>query len=205
MKTVVPRRFDPSAAKTQVTALQAQFTGGAVRKERDQILPLLQSHTDALMAAARLFGFEANLYAEELRLAGDFAADFVVGDNRDGESTTLFIECESAEEKTAFRRKGRKSTPDFAPALLGGFAQVVDWMRCIDDLRRSFLLKKTLALPEGDSVRYCGLVLVGLDSDLDAEEQRRLQWLSDKVWLGDSRVLAMTYDRFLLRLEGRLA
>lgn len=157
------------------------------------------------MAAAKLLSFEASHYAEELDLIGNFAADFAVCDHRGDESTVLLIECEASNERSAMRRNGNKANKDFGDGLLRGFAQVVDWMRCIDDLRRTAALANTLNLPQGANVKCFGLVLVGLDMDLTSDERQRLQWLSAKLRLADASVNIMTYTTFLLRVEARLA
>ena len=62
-----------------------------------------------------------------------------------------------------------------------------------------------LKLPAKAQVRYCGLVIVGLNDDLDSEEKSRIEWLSSKLAIGEARVQVMTYSNFLMRLEARLA
>lgn len=205
MKELVPKAFDPAAAKQAVSKLQATFATGTIRKERADILPLFRLNPQVSMAAAKLLNFEASHYAAELNLIGNFAADFAVSDNRGDESTALLIECEAAKENSAMRRNGNKANKDFGDGLLRGFGQVVDWMRCIDDLRRTAVLAKTMQSKLGLNIKCYGLVLVGLNDDLTEDEQKRLQWLSAKLCLADSSVNIMTYTTFFLRLEARLA
>ena len=89
MKNVEARKFDIAAARAAVAAAQADFATLTVRKERDQILPMFRASPDLVMAAARLFGFDATMYAFEMKLLDDFTADFVVSDVLGNESTTL--------------------------------------------------------------------------------------------------------------------
>lgn len=196
--------FDPAVAKAAVGTLQTQFATNNIRKERAHILPLFRSNPQVSMAAAKLLNFEASYYAEELDLIGNFAADFAVCDHRGDESTILLIECEASGDKSAMRQNGKKANKDFGDGLLRGFGQVVDWMRCIDDIRGTAALANIIKLPQGANVRCFGLVLVGLDGDLTPDEKLRLQWLSAKLRLADWPVMVMTYTTFLLRVEGRL-
>lgn len=204
MKSLNSMTFDPAVAKTAVAALQAQFATGAIRKERAQILPLFRSNPQVSMAAAKLLNFEASHYANELNLIGNFAADFAVCDHRGDESTVLLIECKASSEKSALRKNGNKVNKDFGDGLLRGFGQVVDWMRCVEDLRGTTALANIMNLPKGRNIKCFGLVLVGLDADLTPDEQERIQWLSAKLRLGDSSVNVMTYTTFLRRVEARL-
>lgn len=204
MKKLLPMAFSHTDAKKAVTKLQATFATGTIRKERDDILPLFRSNPQVSMAAAKLLNFEASHYAEELDLIGNFAADFAVCDHRGDESTALLIECEAAKKNSAMRRNGKKANKDFGDGLLRGFGQVVDWMRCIDDLRRTAALANTMQSKLDLNIKCFGLVLVGLDDDLDDDEKKRLQWLSAKLCIADSSVQIMTYTTFFRRLEGRL-
>ncbi len=205
MKTLQHVLFNHAVAKQAVATLQSQFNTNTIRKERDQILPLFRLNPQVSLAASKLLNFEASHYAQELDLIGNFAADFAVCDHRGDESTILLIECEASGEKSAMRKNGKKVNKDFGDGLLRGFAQVVDWMRCIDDLRGTSALANTLGLPQGQNVKCFGLVLVGLDGDLSANEQQRIQWLSAKLRIADSSVNIMTYTTFLRRLEARLS
>lgn len=205
MKNVIAHAFEPNVAKAHLSLLSQQFAAGAVTKERDQILPLFRANPDLVMAAATFFGFAPSLYAHELDLAGDFSADFVVSDNRHDESTTLLIECEGCLPSAAFRKRKYMKARAMGNKLFEGFGQVVDWLRCIDDLRRTNSLASTLALPQTDAINYHGLVLVGLNNDLTKDEIGRMSWLSSRLTVGQSRVQVMTYTTLFNRLAGRLS
>lgn len=205
MKTVIQRPYDSNQAKTQLAALQQLFSGGMIRKERAEILPEFRKSRDAVMAAATLFNFSPTLYAEELDLIGDFKADFAVSDNRDGESTTLLIECEGAATNAAFKQRNDAPYRVMGNKLFEGFGQIVDWLHCIEDLRGTSKLASTLALPHTEATNVHGLVLVGLDLDLTPDEIKRLGWLSSNLQVGRSRVHVMTYSTFFTRVLGRLS
>ncbi|PJO39303.1 hypothetical protein CTI10_004265 [Delftia acidovorans] len=205
MKHVEPHTFDVTAAKAQLSTLSALFATGAVRKEREQILPQFRASKDLVMAAATFFNFSPTLHAHELQLMGDFAADFAVSDNRDGESTTLLIECEGSNPNAVVKgKKSQKTTRALGNKMFEGVGQIVDWLRCIEDMRRTNLLASTLGLPQTDAVNYHGLVLVGLDDDLHEAEKQRLRWLSSQLHVGRSRIQVMTYSNFFIRLKARL-
>jgi hypothetical protein len=204
MKSVISYPYDVNQARAQLSSLSPQFATGAIRKERDQILPLLRNAPDLVMAASTFFNFSPSLYAHELDLAGDFAADFVVSDNRDSESTALLIECEGCESNAAFKKRKKSKNRAMGNKLFEGFGQIVDWLRCIEDLRRTSQLATTLKLPQTEAFNYHGLVLVGLDSDLGPDEQLRMGWLSSQLEIGRTRVHIMTYTTFFNRLAARL-
>ncbi len=205
MIKVEQHAFDVAAAKTQLARLSSLFATGSVRKEREQILPEFRASKDLVMAAATFFNFAPSLYAHELQLMGTFAADFVVSDNRDGESTTLLIECEGCGTNAAFKGpKSQKRSRAMGNKMFEGFGQIVDWLRLIEDMKRTNQLTATLELPPTEAVNYHGLVLVGLDDDLHHAERQRLLWMSSQLHVGRSRVQVMTYSNFFIRLAARL-
>jgi hypothetical protein len=197
MKTFDPLAFDPARCRQEALQLQDQLTRASRLRERDDILPFFRARPH-LSAACGLFNPTGLLFdriAWEYDLFGDFGCDLVVGDSHSRGYT--FIEFENAAPASVFVRHGRKATREWAPRFLGGFAQVVDWFRKLDDMQKGDAFEARFGRRVID---FAGVLVIGRDRDLGPDERLRFTWWRENVLVRSRRVSCLTYDELAASL-----
>lgn len=197
MKTFDPLAFDPERCRLEALQLRDRLMAASPLRERDDVLPFFRARPH-LSAACGLFNPTVLLFdrlAWEYDLFGDFGCDFVVSDSHSRSCT--FIEFESATSASVFVRHGRKATREWSPRFLGGFAQVVDWFRKLDDMQKSDAFEARFGRRVID---FAGVLVIGRDRDLSADERLRFEWWRENVLVRSRRVSCVTYDELAASL-----
>jgi Domain of unknown function (DUF4263) len=132
----------------------------------------------------------ANLLSYEFGIAGDFCADFVLG-NRQSQTYCL-VEFEDGGLNSIFTAAGRKTTSEWSRRFDHGFSQLVDWFCALDDLKDTGKLAKVFGYGH---VKFHGLLVIGRSSGLSDGDLRRLRWRSERVLINSHPVQCITYDQ----------
>jgi hypothetical protein len=137
----------------------------------------------------------ATQVAYEFQLLGDYAADIVFG-NR--EKRFCFVELESGDSDAVLAKVGKKSTKEWSKHFEHGFSQIVDWFCHLDDFKKTDRFHRNFGYGHIDIV---GLLLIGRNEGLDADDIRRLRWRTHNVIVDSHPVVCMTYDDLYKELK----
>lgn len=192
---------------TEVAFNHAQF-----KKELDQFRDLLSSKRilgerelqELFKASLHLTAYigttfgnigVARLVAYEFEILGDYAADIVFG-NR--EKQFCFVELENGDPDSVLERAGKKSTKEWSKRFEHGFSQIVDWFCNLDDFKKTDRFHRNFGYGHID---FVGLLLIGRNEGLDADDMRRLRWRTHNVIVNSHHVVCMTYDDLYKELK----
>ncbi len=82
--------------------------------------------------------------------------------------------------------------------IVGGFSQVVDWFCHLDDFKKTERFHKNFGYGH---IEFVGLLLIGRNEGLDADDIRRLRWRTHNVVVNSHHVICMTYDELYKELH----
>jgi hypothetical protein len=184
---------------------EVAFNLSQVKKELDQFRDLLNSkkilgerelqelfkaslHLTAYVGAAIGNIGIAKLVAYEFQIMGDYGADIAFG-NR--EKRFCFVELENADPESVLEKVGKKATKEWSRRFEHGFSQIVDWFCHLDDFKKTDRFHKNFGYGHID---FVGLLLIGRNEGLDADDIRRLRWRTHNVIVNSHPVVCMTYD-----------
>jgi hypothetical protein len=199
-KEFVKIEFDPVQCRIEAEQLRDLLATNRDLQERKQVLPFFK---ERLQLSAFLGSYHPeivrhDLVAHELPLFGDFVADLVVGDSKNG--AFAFIEFEDASPESIFVK--RKATPDWSPRFEHGFSQLVDWFFKIDEQSPTVDFEAKFGTR---TVRHLGILVIGRTEHLGKREEQRLRWRQEFVLLNSKQILCKTFDNLrddiLARLE----
>ncbi len=137
----------------------------------------------------------AKQVAYELQIMGDYGADLVFG-NR--EKRFCFVELETGDPEAVLERVGKKATKEWARRFERGFSQIVDWFCHLDDFKKTDRFHRNFGYGHID---FVGLLLIGRNEGLDADDIRRLRWRTHNVIVNSHPVVCMTYDDLCKELK----
>jgi hypothetical protein len=129
-------------------------------------------------------------YKHEFTIQGALRADLVVG------STTakhfVLVEFESGEKGSIFnQKKGTALLRDWSNRLERAFSQVSDWSWAKNDNQKSDLYRGAFGM---DHMTETYLIVCGRSRYLDAIDQSRLHWRSEKTLMASCPIRFWTYD-----------
>jgi Domain of unknown function (DUF4263) len=130
----------------------------------------------------------AKQVAYEFEIMGDYGADIVFG-NR--EKQFCFVELENGDPDSVLERVGKKATKEWSKRFEHGFSQIVDWFCHLDDFKKTDRFHRNFGYGHID---FVGLLLIGRNEGLDADDVRRLRWRTHNVIVNSHPVVCMTYD-----------
>ncbi len=202
MKTFDTLVFDPLRCRQEVAELRQWLAAHPVLDERRQILPFFRArrHLSAFVASYNVDLGNYHRIAFEYPLFGDFTCDLVVGDS--AQRAYCLIEFEDAGPTSLFIQRGKRATRDWSPRFEHGYSQIIDWFYKLDDMRRS---NDLMARFGARSITCSGVLIIGRDQYLKAEESDRLEWRKANVVVGSQRIACVTFDGLVEKLEARLA
>jgi len=173
----------------------------AALDESKDILPFFKSRQNLSLFLATYFPMirNADLYAHEYPIYGDFKADLVVGDS--SMHSYMLVEFENASSDSIFKKRRSKATPEWASRFEYAFSQIVDWLWKLDDMRST----ADFAHAFGDrNAKFQGIIVIGKDMRLDVQEESRLKWRIDKVIVNSNFVTCVSFNELLSDLNFRL-
>jgi hypothetical protein len=95
-------------------------------------------------------------------------------------------------------RVGRKATKEWSRRFEHGFSQIVDWFCHLDDFKKTDRFHRNFGYGHID---FVGLLLIGRNEGLDADDVRRLRWRTHNVIVNSHAVVCMTYDDLFRELN----
>jgi hypothetical protein len=130
----------------------------------------------------------AKLVAYEFQIMGDYGADIVFGNP---EKQFCFVELENGAPDSVLEKVGKKSTKEWSKRFEHGFSQIVDWFCHLDDFKKTDRFHRNFGYGHID---FVGLLLIGRNEGLDADDIRRLRWRTHHIVVNSHHVVCMTYD-----------
>jgi hypothetical protein len=140
----------------------------------------------------------ADRLAFEFEILGDYSADIVIGNQV---NQFCLIELESAERASILERVGKKATKDWSRRFEHGFSQIVDWFCHLDDFKGTERFRRNFGYGPID---FTGVLLIGRNAGLDADDARRLRWRTHHVVVNSHPVICKTYDDLYTELKAVL-
>jgi hypothetical protein len=137
----------------------------------------------------------AKLVAYQFEIMGDYRADFVFG-NR--EKQFCLVELENGDADSVLERVDKKSTKEWSKRFEHGFSQIVDWFCHLDDFKKTDRFHRNFGYGHID---FIGVLLIGRNKGLDADDIRRLRWRTHNVIVDSHPVVCMTYDELYKELN----
>ncbi|UXH76572.1 DUF4263 domain-containing protein [Roseateles amylovorans] len=177
-------------------------------KERDQVLRFFQQRAQLCALTGMIWGnlLNPDRFSFELNLGGAYRPDFVVGCSQS--RNVLLVEFEDGEAKSLFERANDRDPNEVRPRLgkrlLGGLAQIADWVYFLETASAAH--KKTWFSFEPRNL--LSLLVVGRDHYFDkhgTNDRSRYEWLQDKFSLGQIPIVIRTFDGLNDDLKTRLA
>jgi hypothetical protein len=194
--------FDPEVCLAQLDDLEELLSQKEILSEQEDILPLFRErrHLSAYIGTYHGLLSRPNRVAFEFEMFGEFVADLVVGDYQRG--AYVLVEFEDAREDSVFKSRTRHRS-HFARQLEEGFSQLVDWMWLLQDQSQTGRFEEMFGERQPD---FKPVLMIGRAAHLntDAQEQRRLNWRSQNVSIGEKPISILTYDRLATDLRQRL-
>jgi hypothetical protein len=201
VKKLTSHKFDPRKCRLEWRDFDQLLKSKAVLDESRDILPFFKSRNNLSIFIATYFPSirNADVYAHEYPISGDFKADLVVGDS--SMCCYLLVEFENASVDSVFKKKRGRATPEWALRFEGAFSQIVDWLWKLDDMRSTADFARAFG---GREAKFQGLIVIGKDMHLDTQEASRLKWRIDKVIVNSNYVSCISFDEMLSDLDFRL-
>jgi hypothetical protein len=195
-------QLDPAEIHAEFVEFRALLGAPAKElSERDHVLPFFKKNRNlaALVGYAHSTLCEPTLLKSELGIFGDWACDLAVGNKARGEF--CFVEFENAAPDSIFRR-AKKGVPDWAARFEHGLSQISDWFYHLAGNAHTPQFRSFFTT---DLAHYSGLLVIGRDAFLTADQQHRLRWRAQNTLVGGKQVAIVTYDGLAAALEPRVS
>ena len=201
MKKLISHAFDSSSARKEWTEYSNLLNTKTVLSERTDILPFFKKRYDLSILMCHYFPkiINPNCFAHEFSIYGDFIADLVVGDSIN--HRYVLVEFENGCPDSIFKTKGKKITPDWSSRFEGAYSQLIDWFWKLEDMRSTSDFKNTFG---SRNATFQGLIVIGKDINLDAQEKDRLDWRVQKTMIDSNPIAVVSFDELLSDSDGWL-
>lgn len=201
MKALTKHVFDPKQCRSEWNDFDILLKSKPSLDEAKDILPFFKTRHDLSILISSYFPkiINADVFAHEYPIYGDFKADLVLGD-----TTThnyLLVEFENGAANSIFKTKSKKSTPDWAPRLEGAFSQLLDWLWKLDDMRSTPHFTHTFY---DRQAKFHGLIVIGKNMSLSPQETARLKWRIDKVIVDSNGISCVSFDELCTQTDSWL-
>ncbi len=192
MKILQPHTFNAANARQEWKDYKNLLQSKPELSEQADILPFFAQRHDLSLLISRYFSktATANCFAHEFDLFGSFRADLIVGDSRN--HRYVLVEFEDATPNSIFKKKGKKTTPDWSPRLEGAYSQLTDWLWKLENMRNTPDFKHLFG---SHRASFYGLIVIGKDMNLTAQEQDRLEWRSQKTMIDSTAFEIISFDQ----------
>ena len=189
--------FDVERCRAELDQFDALLAANAGLSERDQVLPFFRARPQL---TAFLGSYNRNLasydrLAFEFSLFGGPVADVVVGDG--AKQAYCFVEFEDARAGSMFLQ-GDNPPRRWASRFNHGFNQIVDWFWTLDDIRERDAFEVRFGAL---TIDIAGLLVVGRDSGVAAEDRPRLVYRRRHVRVGLKPIYCCTFDELARELR----
>lgn len=201
MRDFTPIKFDPQAAREQVSELRTFLEESASLSERKHLAPFFRKRRQlcALIGTLNPGAAEIDLISYELSFFRDFSSDIALGDKR--RKAFTLVELEDATPASVFSG-GTKNKPDWSSRLEHGQSQIVDWLWRLADWHKTDDFDDTFGK---GADQFTTLLIVGRDQFLDDSMKGRLNWRRNNLVVASAHIRVLTYDQLLEILETRVS
>ena len=191
MKNLKTHAFDAKSCRVEWNNFSNLLKSKTKLSERKDVLPFFKKSINLSALICNYFPKITNpdCQAHEFQIYGDFVADLVVGDS--SEHRYVLIEFENGEPESVFKKKGKKSTPDWAPRLEGAYSQLTDWLWKLEDMRSTGDFQNTFG---SRRATFQGLIVIGKDMNLSAQEQDRLKKKKKKTKVDSIEISIVSFN-----------
>ncbi|MFM4917409.1 Shedu immune nuclease family protein [Aeromonas veronii] len=191
MKNLQRHILNPQNCRTELNNYNKLLTANQILSEQKDVLPFFKKSKDLSLLICSYFPKikVPDLFAHEYELDGDFVADLIVGDS--SVHQYLLIEFENGAADSVFKKKGKKATPDWAPRFEGAYSQLIDWLWKLEDKRSTADFVNTFG---SRRATFQGLIVIGKDMKLSAQEKDRLKWRMDRTMIDSNAVSTVSFD-----------
>jgi len=199
MKGLNPFDFDIRLCSKEISAFEGLLTKPEL-KEREEILPFFRENPNlsAFIASYVPDIVRFNQLSYEFGLFGDFKTDIVVGDDKS--NSYCLIEFEDASKDSIFKSNGRGIT-EWSDRYSHGFDQIIDWLWILDDFKKT---SRSRAIFGTDNFKIHGILVIGRDAFISAEDKTRLDWRQNKQMVDSNKVTVLTFDQLYRDLKDRI-
>jgi hypothetical protein len=200
MKKLQLHHFDSIQCRKEWYEFDNLLRTKTILKEREDVLPFFKERIDLSLFigsySAKIQNFD--VIAHEFTIYGDFIADLIVGDSQNHQY--LLIEFEDGKPDSIFTKK-KKSTSEWSKRYEGAFSQLIDWIWKLEDMRSTSDFQHTFGSRDA---RFHGLIVIGKDVKLDANEANRLKWRENKVMVDSTPISCVTFNQLSEDIDFRL-
>lgn len=174
----------------------------AILSEQKDILPFFKQRNDLSLLICNYFPFltNADCIAHEFEICGDFVADLIVGDST--KKHYVLVEFEDGKPDSVFKTTRGRQTPEWAPRFEKAHSQLVDWIWKLEDMRTTSDFQTKFG---GRDAKFQGLIVIGKDMKLDAQEVARLKWRAAKTMIDSNNVEYVAFDELKVAFDEWLA
>jgi hypothetical protein len=192
MKNLKTHLFDATQCRQEWYEFEDLLKSKSKLEERKDVLPFFKKRHDLSMLICNYFPkvVEPNTFAHEYEIYGDFVADLVVGDS--SRHRYLLVEFENGDRDSVFKQVGQKSTPEWAPRFEKAYSQLVDWFWKLEDMRNTSDFLNTFG---SHRATFQGLIVIGKDMELSAQERDRLTWRLDRTLIDSNAISCVSFNR----------
>ncbi|MGM8575849.1 Shedu immune nuclease family protein [Enterobacter hormaechei] len=194
MKNLLKHTYNKANALVQFGEYQDLLRNNQTLSESKDILPFFKKSPDLnLLICYHLPKLrQANCYASEFDIWGDFKADMIVGDSITHQY--LLVEFEDGKPDSIFKTNGQKQTPDWSKRFEGAHSQLLDWLWKIEDMRGSRDFLHTFG---SSRAKFSGIIITGKDMNLQPQELDRLDWRTSKTIVESTHLMCVSFDELL--------
>jgi hypothetical protein len=195
-----PHTLDVATCREQVQELQALLGSSADLGEsvfhnffepRSHLRALVGRYNPSLASPDRL--------AWQYPIFGDFRCDFAIGDW--ARKAYTFVEYEDAGPKSLFVKRGKRGTRAWSPRFEDGYSQLIDWFYKLQVMTNTPDMEGRFGKR---AIRYTGVLIIGRDQHLQADERLRLEWRSEHVIVNSKQIRCVTCDQLVADMLFRL-
>ncbi len=198
MKILQPHFINPKVCRNHWDDFKNLLISKPSLSERKDVLPFFKSRQDLSLLICSYFPKikTPDRFAHEYSIDGDFIADLIVGDSKI--QHYLLIEFEDGCQDSVFKRKGKKTTPDWAPRFEGAYSQLIDWFWKLEDKRSTADFENTFG---SRRATFQGLIVIGKDMNLSPQEKDRLKWRMDRTMIDSNAISSVSFDELCEDLD----
>jgi len=198
VKSLCKQKFNPTDCRREWTEFSNLLSSNIVLDEAKDILPFFKKHHNLSMLISSYFPDirSADVIAHEYPIYGDFKADLIIGDS--SAKRYLLIEFEDGRPDSIFKKKKGKTTPEWSGRFERAFSQIVDWIWKLEDMRSTANFSNVFG---NRTAKFHGLIIIGKDMKLSAEEESRLNWRTDRVFVDSHKVSCVSFDTLCSDLD----
>lgn len=198
MKILQKHEFNAQDCRKEWQVFNDLLKSKSILNERSDVLQFFKESQNLSILICNYFPNikKPDRLAHEYEIYGDFVADLVVGDSES--HRYLLVEFENGAPDSVFKKKGSKSTPDWAPRFEGAYSQLVDWFWKLDDMRSTGDFQNSFG---SRSAKFQGLIIIGKDMTLSLQEQDRLKWRIDKTMIDSTAISSVSFNELCIDLD----